>query len=84
MRARPGRGTRGYVSSRESIVLDQNGRGYQAVHLADALFGWEARLRSAALLSSDAKSQSSLFQAMLDDQSEIYLYLKFHWILQRC
>jgi hypothetical protein len=51
------------------------------VYLSDAKYGWEARLRSAALLSSDTKSQSSLFQAMLDDQSGFYVYLKFRWIL---
>ena len=60
--------------------------GHQAVHSDHAWFGQDAQVRTAALLNrgmTDVKRQSWVFQAMRDDQSEIYVNRNYGWTLHR-
>ena len=69
------------------MILYPTELGHQAVLSDHAQFGQDAQVRTAALLNSgmtDVKRQSWVFQAMLDDQSEIYVNKHYWWTLYSC
>ena len=72
------------------MILYTTELGHQAMLSDHAWLGQDSQVPRAALLNSqmtvmtDVKRQSWVFQAMLDDQNEIYVNKKYGWTLHSC